>query len=407
MKILHVVSAMDPAMGGPTRVVSDVARIQAEMGHSVHVCTTTHASKGSKRFGVAAIEALLSREVVLHCFDVDFIPLLWSRKMHCWLRERLRDFDIVHVHGLYRFPPTYAARRARRLGVPYIVRPHGNLDPYLFRQSSRSVLLKRLYERWFDFPNLKAASSIHYTTEDERDRTAFLGFETPNFIVPNGIDGTRYATLPARGAFRKRLDIGESPLVIFLGRINFKKGLDLLVPAFAEVLVRHPAARLAIVGPDNERYGQMVRKWVYERHIDEQVHFVGPLDGIEAIEALVDADVFTLPSYTENFGITVVEAMACGTPVVISDQVNIHREVEAAGGGLVVPCSAKALGQALSSLLDDPESARCMGKAGRQAALLRYSWPSIVKELTGHYRLIIKQTVSASQAGCDPAQGNS
>ena len=132
---------------------------------------------------------------------------------------------------------------------------------------------------------------------------------------------------PPRVTFASELRLNDqTPLVLFLGRINFKKGLDLLVPAFGRVVQKHPDARLAVVGPDNEGYGLKVRRWCEEQGIQDKVFFVDHLGFEKVKEAYVDADVFVLPSYTENFGLTVVEAMACGTPVVISDQVNIWRE---------------------------------------------------------------------------------
>jgi glycosyltransferase involved in cell wall biosynthesis len=254
--------------------------------------------------------------------------------------------------------------------------------------------LKRLYERWFDFPNLQAADAIHYTSEDERERASFLKLRTPTFVVPNGIDWSRFETLPRRGRFRTRLGIGQAPLILFLGRINFKKGLDLLIRAFDVLRPSIPDARLAIVGPDNEGYGEKVRHWIEERDLREQVDIVDHLNELEALEAFVDADAFVLPSYTENFGITVIEAMACETPVVISDQVNIHREVTSLGAGVVTRCDVDEIARALSDLLSHPEKGRQMGTAGRRAAKNRYTWGPVVEALKEQYEAVASRTRS-------------
>ena len=327
--------------------------------------------------------------VELCCFAVDFTPMWVTRAMVIWLRANMRQYDIVHVHGLYRFPPTYAAYRARKQNVPYIIRPHGNLDPYLYKQSSRSLLLKRLWERWFDLPNLNGASAIHYTSEDERERAAFLKLRAPAFVVPNGLKWARFAALPACGAFRERLGIGEAPLVLFLSRINFKKGLDLLVPAFARVRARYPDAVLAIVGPDNEGYGAKVRGWVAEHGLQACVRFVDHLQGEAVLQAYVDADVFALPSYTENFGMVVAESLACATPVVISDQVNIHAEVTAAGAGLVTRCDAGEVAEALCVLLADAPRRTAMGAAGRALVQRKWTWDVVARQLTAEYEKVI------------------
>ena len=316
--------------------------------------------------------------------------MLFSPQLAHWLRHSLRRFDIVHIHGLYRFPPTYAAWQARRQGMPFIIRPHGALDPYLYARSSTGRLgFKRLYERWFDLPNLHAADAIHYTADEERERAAFLKLRAPSFVAPNGVDWDRYRELPARGAFRARWGLDEAPMVLFLGRLHFKKGLDLLIPAFDALRRRVPDAQLVIAGPENDAYGEQVRGWVRERGLDAAVRFVGPLRGADVVQAYVDADVFVLPSYTENFGMTVVESLACELPVVISDQVNIHAEISGAGAGLVTRCDAGEVAQALETLLVDAGRRRAMGEAGRRLVQARFTWPAIVGALTTEYERVI------------------
>jgi glycosyltransferase involved in cell wall biosynthesis len=324
-------------------------------------------------------------------FPVQYRALTFSTNLKRFIKNNIATFDIIHIHGLYRFPPTYTAYQARKQGVPYVICPHGALDPYLYTKSSRNVLLKRLYERWFDLPNLHSAGAIHYTAEDERLRAAFLGLRAPSFVVPNGIDWGRYAHLPARGTFRDSLGIEDAQLVLFLGRLHHKKGLDLLIPAFEKVHQQFPGVHLAIVGPENDNYGEQVRSWVTDRGLTNAVHFVGHLDGADVIQAYVDADVFVLPSYTENFGLTVVEAMACGLPVVISDQVNIHADVAQSGAGLVTRCDADKVAEAVISLMGDSDRRSVMGRGGREAAQTRYTWPTIVDALSREYESVVRQ----------------
>jgi glycosyltransferase involved in cell wall biosynthesis len=277
--------------------------------------------------------------------------------------------------------------------------PHGALDPYLYDKSSRSVWLKRLYERWFDLPNLHGAGAIHYTAEEERERVGFLKLRAPSFVVPNGLDWALYRSLPPRGELRARWGLGEAPLVLFLGRLHFKKGLDLLIPAFDEVRKKIADAQLVIAGPENDGYGLKVRGWVRERGLQHAVHFVGPLHGTDVVQAYVDADVFALPSYTENFGMTVAEAMACALPVVISDQVHIHAEVTQAGAGLVTRCESAEVAAALEALLRAPERRRAMGEVGRRLVQDRYTWPAIVDALIQEYEAVIERHRTRSQTG--------
>lgn len=389
MRILHVVSTLAPTSGGPTQVVRDLAIAQRAAGHAIAVCTTNRDNPVRDVLPDEYFAAVCGADVEVKPFGVDVSAVLYSRGLVRWFRRNVKAFDIVHVHGLYRFPPTYAAARARRSGVPYVIRPHGALDPYLYARNSSSLLLKRLYERLFDFPNLNAAGAIHYTSEEERDRAAPLRLRAPTFVVPNGVDWERFRTLPPRGTLRHKWGVGDAPLVLFLGRLHFKKGLDLLVPAFDALRRAMPDARLVIAGPENDDYGAKVRAWVRERGLDTAVHFASMLTGPDVVQAYVDADVFVLPSYTENFGLTVTEAMACACPVVISDQVNIHAEVARAGAGIVTRCDAAEVTAALHALLADANRRRAMGSAGRRLVQRRFTWPPIVDALTREYEAVI------------------
>jgi glycosyltransferase involved in cell wall biosynthesis len=371
-------------------VARDLAAAQVDRGHEVTICTTDRDNPVRERLPGEYFRTVAAAGVQIKEFPVVFAPLLISPAAGRWLAGSLNGFDIIHIHGLYRFPPTYAAWQARRQGVPYVITPHGSLDPYLHGRSTTGHLrLKRLYERWFDLPNLHAAGAIHYTAKEERERASFLKLRAPSFVVPNGLDWAQYATLPARGALRARWGLGEAPVVLFLGRLHFKKGLDLLIPAFDALRRRVPDVQLVIAGPENDDYGQRVRGWVRERGLDAAVHFVGSLHGAEVLQAYVDADVFALPSYTENFGMTVIEALACCLPVVISDQVNIHAEVCGAGAGLVTHCDADEVAQALETLLVDVDRRRAMGEAGRQLVKARFTWPAIADALTAEYEQVI------------------
>ena len=389
MKVLHVLQALSKNFGGTTTVLHDLVIAQCATGLDVDVVSTNvDAPRGV--LPIAPNRFIEYHGARMRYCSVEFRPLLFSRDLKRYIDQNIARYDIVHIHGLYRFPPTYAAWQARRQGVPYVITPHGALDPYLYARSSSGKLgFKRLYERWFDLPNLHSAGAIHYTAEEERERASFLNLRAPSFVVPNGLDWSQYDALPARGALRARLGLGEAPLVLFLGRLHFKKGLDLLIPAFDALRQRVPGVQLVIAGPENDDYGEKVRGWVRERALDAAVHFVGPLQGAEVVQAYVDADVFALPSYTENFGMTVAEAMACALPVVISDQVNIHAEITGAGAGLVTRCDADEVTEALETLLNDANRRKTMGEAGRRLVQARFTWPVIVDALTVEYERVI------------------
>ncbi len=376
--------------GGPVTVLRSLAQEQVRRGHEVTICATNlDYPKGI--LDVATHEAVCENGVAIWHHKLHFRPLHLSVALGKWLLTYVAEYDVMHVHGLYRFPPTFAAAVARQKGVPYLIKPHGSLDPYMYKQSGCSVPLKRLYERLFDFRNLNHAGAIHYTTDEEAARAAFLGLRAPKVVVRSGVDWEEYVSLPRRGLFRDQLGLRpDQPLILFLGRLNFKKGLDLLIPAFGQVLRSLPDACLAIVGPDNEGFGAKVRQWCIDNGVEQQVAFVDHIPPKKTRQAYADADVFALTSYTENTGMTVVEAMACGCPVVISDQVNIWPVVDEAGAGVVIPLELNKISDALLRVLRDRQAAARMGAAGRAAAKEQFSWENIVDELDRVYEALAR-----------------
>lgn len=392
MKILHILETLSPNYGGPVRVLTELTAVQQQAGHHVTVATTG-ADHPQGVYHAPGWDTLANGAVPVFYGKVQFGPLRLSLDLASYLRNEIKKFDLVHIHGLYRFPPTYAAYQARKQGVPYVIRPFGSLDPFLYRKSSRSLRLKRLYEYLFDLPNLHKANAIHYTAEEERERTAFLKLRAPYFVVPNGLSWEAYESLPQRSALRARSKLEDAAIVLFLGRLHFKKGLDILIPAFRKVRDRNANAHLLIAGPENDEYGQQVRKWVKQYHLTDAVHFVGMLQGSDVTQAYVDADVFALPSYTENFGMTVAESAACGLPVVISNQVNIHQEVAKAGAGLVTQCNVDEVADALDTLLRDRELRYAMGQSGRRMVREYFTWESIVQSMSQQYQKVLDGSI--------------
>jgi glycosyltransferase involved in cell wall biosynthesis len=395
--VLHAINMVGANAGGPTRVLIDMTKAQVALGYNVNVITTDRDLPSMKRVDKAEIRKQFAPQVRLLFFPVDFIPLLVSFQMGRWLKENISSFDIVHVHGCYRYPATMTARAARLGKVPFIIRPHGTFDPFLMNKSSKSVLLKRLYEKMFDFPNFRKASGIHCTSNEELNSLRNLNFGSNAFVVPNGVDWSIYEHMPRPGSFRSLFLIEpNAPLLLFLGRLNFKKGLDLLIPAFAMLIRQCPEALLVIAGPDNEAYGTRVREMVAAAGLEDQVIFTGPIYGQDILAAYQDSDLFILPSYGENFGMTVIEALAAGTPVLISDKVNIFEDVVASGAGVAVSCMAEPLAGAMIDLINDPIKRAAMAKAARPWVKTNFAWSSIVKDLDFHYRNVLERASTMS-----------
>jgi glycosyltransferase involved in cell wall biosynthesis len=388
MKILHVIANLAPRYGGPSKACWETARAVAQLGHKVSIYTTNQDGPGILP---VPTDAPVWREGV----EVRYFPIqppkYWgtSWSLARALRQKIKAVDLVHVHNLYLFHDLMAGYYCRILGVPYLIQPHGSLDPFIYRRHRGR---KRFMEWGFQNRAIREASAILFTTAEERELATPFIFGTPGLVVPLGIGADEFAAMPEPGSFRRRHpEIGDKRLILFFGRINFKKGLDILAQAFGAVGRRRQDVHLVIAGPDNEGWGARVRTWLEAEGMGERATFTGMLLGPDKLAVLRDASMFVLPSYSENFGLAVIEAMAAGLPVIISDQVNIWPEVETGGAGRVIPCNATALADQILELLANPTAAAGMGQKGRALVQERFQWPRIAPRLAEAYVRIIDE----------------
>lgn len=309
--------------------------------------------------------------------------LLYSPQLNARLDEVVADFDVVHIHSLWLYPQFAAQRAARRAGVPYVVSLHGALDPYL-RQ--RGKLRKAATSTLWQSRMLRDATIIHVTTRAEQDLTDDIARGTPRAIVPNGTWVDRLAPDDADGQrFRAEFLEGfDGPLLMFLGRITFKKGLELLIDSFAHVLRSTPQARLAIVGPDDEELLPSLEQRARDLGVDDRVVFTGALYGTRRTDALAAADVWALTSHSENFGIAVIEAMAARCVTVISTAVNLADEVRASGAGVVVDLEPVEIGDAIGALFSDSARRAEVAAAGENFAR-KFDWTAVAPQLIAMY----------------------
>ena len=400
MRILQVISSLATRYGGPSFLCAELSRELVRQGHQVSIYTSD--MDGSRYLEVPLDRPVLERGVEVRYFrgwtrpsKYIFSPALWRA-----LRETLADFDVVHSYGVYCFCNSAAAFWCRRRGVPYIVFPHGSLDPYLRR---RNRPRKWLYTKLFAERDYREASAVLFNSKEEMHLASdWSGLkmlrgntrETPKpFVVYGGIgsEWLEERDTAAGERFRRKYSaLRGRRLVVYFGRINFKKGLDILARAFAQVARGREDLHLVLAGPDNEGYGGRVRGWLAEGGVLEKTTFTGLLEGEERFAVMQQAEVFALPSYTENFGLVVAEAMASGVPVVISDQVNIWPEVSHADAGLVIPCDAEATAQALRTLLNDPARGRQMGRNGRKWVAEHLPWKVVGAQMVSAYEEIVR-----------------
>jgi glycosyltransferase involved in cell wall biosynthesis len=379
VRILHVISGLDPQNGGPTAALVGLAPAQIAAGLDVTILSTWKIRDG---FPVA--DSLRARGVkVIHVG-----PAKGKLSKHPMLKHHLTAAvaaaDVVHVHAMWEQAQYEAGRAARRRGVPYVITPHGMLDPF---NMTRNAWAKRLFLELRLRANLEHAAALHFATPMERDAVARLRLRAPAIVEPLGLDLAEFRELPPRGRFReKHPSLKDRPVVMFLGRLHAGKGLELLIPAFARAKLPGDAM-LVIAGPDSYgfHYSDEAKRLAAEHAIADRVLFTGMLHGPERIAALVDADLFALPSYHENFGIAAAEAMAAGLAVIVSDQVYQHPEISEHQLGAVVPLAVEPLAAELERWIADADLRRQAGERGRAFALEHYDWNVIAQNWKGHY----------------------
>jgi len=362
MKLLHVVPTYLPATryGGPIFAVHGLCKALAARGHEVEVFTTNVDGDGVS-------DVPLDRDVLLDGVRVRYFAselrrLYVSRSMRAALRSRAAEFDVVHVHSAFLWPPAAAARAAYAAGTPYVVSPRGMLVEELIRRKSRIV--KRAWIGLVERRTFARAAAIHFTAQRELDDARNLGMPIPRaLVIPNGIDLPPLAPRPR-----------DANTILFLGRVNWKKGLDRLI----EAVDRVPAARLVIAGRDDENAIATLPR-------SEHVTFAGEVAGERKEELLRTAAMLVLPSLSENFGNVVLEAMAHETPVIVTPAVGLADEVRRSGAGLVSDGDPESLASAIATLLADPARRESMGRRGREAAEQRYAWSRVAEELEAAY----------------------
>ena len=387
MKILHIITNLKPSDGGLPLACLEYARILADQGHQVSIYTTDLSDNGQRlpnkrnRNIYRDIQISYLSSGIFEKYPISF-------SLARTIKKNVQKFDIVHVHGLYYFSTIAAAHYCSMFKVPYVISIHGALDPYLRK---RSKLRKFLFHKLFLDLVINKADGVHYTTEIERAKAhAKLRYRSPSFVAGLGINLDDFERLPPKGMFRMKYGVSMTvPIILFLGRINFKKGLDLLVRSFRKILDIFPDVILIIAGPEDPGYGIQVRKGLSENGILEKTIFTGLLLGDEKLAVFNDADIFVLPSQTENFGIAIAEAMACRLPVITTNQVNIWEKISSAKAGIIINCVSGELTTALLELLDQPSKCKAYGSNGRKLVEEAFNWNRIGEKLSQEYNRIL------------------
>lgn len=377
MKILHVVTDFSPEWGGVFGAVSSLA---GALSRKVDVKILATARGKGKELAQGRNH---SAEVLKTAGQYQF-----SIRIREAISKKVSEADLVHIHGLWQFPLSYAATVARRAKVPYVYHVHGMLNPWPLAHHG---LRKKAYAWLWERKNLNGAARIICLNRREEESVKNFGVTAPTVVIPNGIDRTEFENLPPKGAFReKRPELVGKFLILFLGRIHKKKGIDLLLEAFSDLRHKFSRSHLLIAGPEEEKtYSSRLRRFVRARNLTDVVTFLGPVFGQAKKELLADADLFVLSSRDEGLSIAILEAMAAGLPVILTQGCNF-REAESAGAGFVVAYDAGELSRAMGCIAGDEWLAKRMGINGRNLVMSNYGWDQIAAKVSAVYEEVIR-----------------
>lgn len=389
MKVLHVIPAVAPRYGGPSRAVLETARAIQQQGMQSLIVTTD--ADGPGRLPVTVGTPVTYKGVSVLFFTRQWSESFkYSHALAAWLDGNVHRFDVVHIHAIFSHACVAAARACLRHGVPYVVRPLGTLDPWSLGQ-------KRLRKRLLWYLGAKrafeGAAAVHYTAAQEQRLAEGFAGAGRGVVIPLGVDDELLEATSTTSSFRdSHSPLSKSPYVLVLGRLHPKKGLEQLLDVFLDLTGEQAFSgwRLVVAGDGAPEYVRRLQRLAEERHGEGRVVFTGWLDGAERVSALREAGLVALVSHQENFGLSVVEAMACGVPVLVSRHVNLAEEIEAGGAGWVTALDRGTLLKTLRRVLGaDDEWAR-RGRAGRELVRRRFVWPAVAAELAKLYQSIVR-----------------
>jgi glycosyltransferase involved in cell wall biosynthesis len=392
LSVLHVSSSFDERMGGLIRAPLNICKYLAEDGVDVTVVAT--------QSGRDDVDYLPAEYGGVRC--IAFLRVLpehnfRSPALFRWLRENVSRFDLVEIHGVFAFPTLYGVFACLRAGVPYILRPHGQLEPHDLRKHAPA---KAIFGRLLVRPMLSHASSVLLTTQLEADRIVTYGAPVHGEVVTLPVQPVPVAS--NGDGFRNRHGIPrDATVVLFLGRFDDKKGLQYLLPALAAVKREHPHAWLLLVGDGTDAELQVLHSLVAKHGTAPWTTNCGFLSGQEKQSALAASDIFALPSRNENFGIAAVEAMYAGLALLLSREVYVSDVPGRSGAAVLCDPNELSCQAALRTLLEDSTNLRDRGRRARVDAQEHFAPKAATRELLRVYERVLGVDTSAGRGSTE------
>lgn len=389
MKILQVISSFPPAYayGGALKSAYEISKQLVEDGHSVTVYTTDVYDSNSRLefeenpIWMDGIEVYHFKNISNRLSYKNF-PI--APDMAFALKKNINKFDIVHLHEYRSFQAILVHHYSEKNKVPYIVQPHGSVVNIM-----GMFWFKELFDKTVGSPLLKDSSKVIALTNVEKNILKKLGIKDGSIeILPNGINLLDYENLPEKGIFKKKYGVHHNEkLILFLGRLHKIKGIELLINSFAELPKAYKDVKLIIAGPDGGCLSE-IKELILRLNIKNKVIITGPLYNEEKFEALIDADVYVLPSVYETFPNTVIESCACKTPVILTDRCGISDLIKH-NVGYVVQYEKNSLKEALISILDNDQLRETFSKNCSKFVQVNFNLENTIKQFEEIYENLV------------------
>jgi glycosyltransferase involved in cell wall biosynthesis len=393
MKILHITPSVSILRGGPSQAALEMVHALRQQGVDAEIATTNDHGDGLLD---VPLQQRTDYEGVPTYFFPRFSPPIaalrefaFSAAMTQWVWRHIERYDLLHVHAIFSYPSTMAMAIARRKRVPYIVRTLGQLCEWSMQQSA---LKKKFYLSLVERQNLSQSQAVHFTSAQEQDEAKLLGLDAPGLIIPHGLN--IQPTIPdAHQKLRQHLGLPlDEPIILFLSRLHPKKGLEYLIPALSQ-LQQHRFTFL-LAGRGDADYEAEIQSLLDSVNLRHRTHMMGFVKGEEKNLVLQGSDLFALTSHSENFGISVLEALAAGLPVLITPGVALSEVVGQHNLGYISDLTVPAIQSALSHYFQQPDLAQEIRNRARQFVAQQYSWDGVARTLQQNYLRILKNPVS-------------
>ncbi len=379
MKILNI-CGYSWDIGGPPKIIYDHAVEQMKLGAEVTILTPI--SEGQKLYAIPeGANVVTCKRHWLSKFWAEFSPELYT-----WIKAHGNNFDIIHIHGVWHF--SGVAPYLAGITTAKCITTHGLLDRWTI---SKGYWKKYIFGLLFQKRILKNTELIQINNMDEKaDLKRFLGFEHPNVkVIPNGMNLQDFAVLPEKNTFRNQFQIPkDEQMILFMSRINLKKGLDLLLPAFKQLLTKRNDCLLILAGPD-DGYLSITQNFIKENNLEDRIKLVGMLTGKDKLAALSDADIFVLPSHSEGFSIATLEALVSGIPSLLSDRVGFGEAIKETNAAHLADLNENSIVEGLNKMLDDKDYCQTLSKNGTDLVKNRYDIELVAKQLFNEFEKIV------------------